>query len=151
VTNLQSLASSSTFQAGWTSAYVDNTSNLNLNSVAYGQITAGFTPDGRQRARLYVRLRRHERPDVHQRGHARHRGGADDHGQRAARRLLVLIWSSDIDTTTNDVYPMPPRSVRQAFGFYPRNWALYVSHNTVAALKSSGNAMYADHELAQYT
>lgn len=152
VTNLQALASSSNFTAGWTSAYVDNTSNLNLNSVAYGQITSGTTPTaGSVRCYVYAYDNSNSLTFTSA-GTPGTEGALTITDTEMLDGFLVLLWSSDVDTTTNDVYAMPPRSVRQAFGFMPRKWALYVSHNTVAALKAtSGSSFYVDHELRQYT
>jgi hypothetical protein len=64
---------------------------------------------------------------------------------------FILLWSSAIDTTTNDNYTMPPRSIAQAFGAVPRKWALYIAHDTVATLRASLNAVYADPILGAYT
>lgn len=151
VTNLHSLASSSTFQSGWTSAYVDNTSNLNLNSIVYGQIVAGTTPTAGS-VRVYAfAYDGTNAPSFHSSGTPGTEGALTITDGEQLDATLVYLWSSAIDTTTNDTYTMPPRSIRQAFGFLPRKWGIYIAHDTVAALKSSGNAIYVDHELAQYT
>lgn len=152
VTNLHGLASSSTFQAGWTSAYVDNTTNVNVNSVAYGQVTSGTTPTaGSVRCYAYA-FDGTNSLTFTSAGTPGTEGALTITGSEQLDGYLILLWSESINTTTNVVYPMPPRSIRQAFGFEPRKWALYVSHNSVAALKTvSGNAFYVDHEIGQYT
>ncbi len=151
VTNLQSLASSSTFQSGWGSAYEDNTTNLNINGVVYGQITAGTTPTaGSVRAYTYAYDGTNAQT-FSSAGTPGTEGTLTITDSEQLDAFLTLLWESDVDTTTNDVYTMPPRSIRQAFGFMPRKYAVYIAHNTVATLKSSGNAMYADYELNQYT
>lgn len=152
VTNLQSLASSSTFQSGWTSAWIDNTSTLALNSMAMVAITAGTNPTaGSVRVYVYAEFPDGTDPDLFSSGTEGVEGAVTIHDAEQLSASFVLLWSSDIDTTTNDVYTMPPRSIRQAFGFMPRKWAFYIAHDTVAALKSSGNAIQVDHEIAQYT
>lgn len=151
VTNLQSLASSSTFQSGWTSAYIDNTTNLNVNSVVYGQIVAGSSPTaGSVRVYAYA-FDGTNTPNIFSSGTPGTEGAATVTDSEQLDASLVLLWSSAIDTTTNDIYVMPLRSIRGAFNFLPRKWAIYVAHDTVAALKSTTNALYADHELGQYT
>jgi hypothetical protein len=151
VTALQSLASNSTFTSGWGSAWIDNTTNLNLNSIVYGQIVAGTTPTAGS-VRVYaLAFDGTNTPDVYSSGTEGTEGAVTIHDTEQLDASFILLWSSSIDTTTNDVYTMPPRSIRQAFGFLPRKWALYVAHDTVAALRSTLNALYVDHELRQYT
>lgn len=152
VTNLQSLASSSTFLSGWTSAWIDNTSNLNLNSAVFGVIASGTTPTaGSVRVYAYPAGGSDglSAPSIFSSGTPGTEGAATVTDSEMLDSFMVQLWSSSIDTTTNDNYPMSHRSIRQAFGFLPRKWALYVAHDTVAALKSSGSAFYVDHELLQ--
>lgn len=151
VTNLQSLASSSSFSAGWTSAWIDNTSVLALDYIVTAAIASGTTPTAGS-VRVYVYAQHSDgstSPGISSAGTPGTEGTLTitDTEQRDAS--LVLLWSSDVDTTTNDVYTMPPRSIAQAFGCVPRKFAIFVAHDTVAALKSSGNAVYADPILEQ--
>jgi hypothetical protein len=151
VTALQGLASSSSFLSGWTSGYVDNTTNLNVNSVVYGQIVSGTTPTaGSVRVYAYA-FDGTNTPDLFSSGTEGTEGAATVTDSEQLDASLVLLWSSSIDTSSDQPHPMPPRSIRQAFGFMPRKWALFVAHDTVAALKTSLNAIYVDHELGQYT
>lgn len=151
-TNLQSLASSSSYLSGWTSAWIDNTSNLALNQMVSVQITAGTNPTaGTVRVYAYASFDGTNSPDIFSSGTEGTEGAATVTDAEQLDASLVLLWESDVDTTTNDVYTMPPRSARSIFGFVPRKWALYVAHNTVAALKSSGNAAYVDEEIMQST
>lgn len=152
VTNLQSLASSSTFLAGWTSAWIDNTSTLALNSIVTGSIVSGTTPTaGSIRVYAYAEFPDGSDPDLFSSGTEGTEGAATIHDSEQLDASLVLLWSSSVDTTSDQHHPIPPRSIRQAFGFMPRKWALFVAHDTVAALKSSGNVIHVDHEIAQYT
>lgn len=152
VTNLQGLASSSTFQAGWTSAWIDNTSTLALNSIVTGSIVPGTTPTaGSIRAYVYAEFPDGSDPDLFSSGTEGVEGAATIHDGEQLDASFVYLWSSAVDTTSDQHYPIPPRSIRQAFGFMPRKWALYIAHDTVAALKTSGNVIHVDHEIAQYT
>lgn len=153
VTNLHSLASSSSFQSGWTSAWIDNTTTLAEDYLVSGQIVSGTTPTAGS-VRVYAYAQHSDgstAPDLFSSGTEGTEGTATVHDGEQLDASLVLLWSSSIDTTTNDAYSMPPRSIKQAFGAVPRKFAIYVAHDTVAALKSSGSAFYADPILGQYT
>lgn len=153
VTNLQSLASSSTFLAGWTSAWIDNTSVLADDYLVTGNIAAGSSPTAGS-VRVYAYAQHSDgstAPDLFSSGTEGTEGAATVHDTEQLDSGLILLWASDIDTTTNDNYTMPPRSIKAAFGAVPRKWALFVAHNSVAALRSSVNAFYADPILHQYT
>lgn len=151
VTNLQGLASSSTFQSGWTSAWIDNTSTLALNSMVTGLIVSGTTPTaGSVRLYAYAEHPDGSDPDLFSSGTEGTEGAATLHDSEQFCGM-VFLWSADIDTGTDNPHPIPPRSIRQAFGFMPRKWALYVAHDSVAALKTSLNVIHVDHEIQQYT
>ncbi len=153
VTNLQSLASSSAFTSGWTSAWIDNTSVLAQDYLVTLNIAAGTTPTAGS-VRVYAYAQHSDgstAPDVFSAGTEGTEGTATITDAEMLDASFVLLWSSSIDTTTNDNYTMPARSIAQAFGQVPRKWALYVAHDTVAALRSTVNAAYADPILNQYT
>lgn len=153
VTNLNSLASSSTFLAGWTSAWVDDSAVNAFDYEVSGQITAGTTPTaGSVRVYVYaIHADGATAPTINSAGVAGAEGAFTITDTEQLDASLILLWSSDIDTTTNDVYAMPNRSIAQAFGLVPLKWALFVTHNTVNALKSSGQNFYYTPLLAQYT
>ena len=117
VTNLQSIASSSTFVAGWTSAWIDNTSVLALDYLVTANIAAGTTPTAGS-VRVYAYAQHSDgstAPDLFSAGTEGTQGTATitDAEMLAS---FVLLWSGDVDTTTNDNYTMPARSIAQAFG-----------------------------------
>lgn len=155
VTNLQSLASNSTFTTGWTSAWVDDTSITALDYEVSGQISAGSSPTAGS-VRVYVYALHADgstAPDLFSTGTEGTEGsGTVIHDTEQLAASFILLWSSDIDTTTNDVYTMTSRSIKAAFnGVVPLKWALFVAHDTVAALRSSANAFYYTPIIAQYT
>lgn len=151
VTALQSLASSSTFVSGWTSDWIDNTSVLALDYLVSAAFELGTTPTaGEIRVYAYAEHPNGDDPDLFGSGTEGSQGAVTVHDTEMLSGL-VLLWATDTDTTTNDPHEMPPRSIRAAFGEVPRKFALYVAHNTVAALRSSGQAVYADPVLQQYT
>jgi hypothetical protein len=154
VTNLQSLASNSTFTSGWTSAWIDNTSVLALDYLITANIAAGTTPTTPCSVRVYAYSQHSDgstAPDLFSSGTEGTEGAATVHDTEILDSGLVLLWSSDIDATTNDNYTMPARSIAAAFGQVPRKFALYIAHNCTAALRSSLNAVYADPILNAYT
>lgn len=153
VTNLQSLASSTGFTSGWTSAWIDNTSVLAVDYLVSGNIAAGTTPTAGS-VRVYAYAQHSDgstAPDIFSAGTEGTEGTATVTDSEQLEASLVLLWSSSVDATTNDNYTMPPRSIAGAFGQVPRKWALYIAHDTVAALRSTLNAVYADPILNAYT
>lgn len=152
VTALQSLASNSTFTSGWTSDWIDNTSVLALDNLVSANIVAGTTPTaGSVRVYAYAEFPDGTDPDIFSSGTEGSQGTATIHDTEQLNASFVLLWSSDIDTTSDQAYPSPPRSIAAAFGQLPRKYAIYVAHDTVAALKSTLNALYVDPVLSQYT
>lgn len=153
VTNLQSLASSSTFIGGWTSNWIDNTTVKAVDYLVTANIAAGTTPTAGS-VRVYAYAQHSDgstAPDLFSAGTEGTEGTATVHDTEILDSGLVLLWSSAIDTTTNDNYPMPPRSIRQAFGEVPRKFAIFIAHDTVAALRSTLNAVYLDPIIPAYT
>lgn len=152
VTALQSLASSSTFLSGWTSDWIDNTTVLALNYLVSANIASGTTPTaGSVRVYAYAEQPDGADPDLFSSGTEGTQGAVTIHDTEHLENSFVLLWSGSIDTTTNDPHPMPPRSIRQAFGEVPRKFAIYIAHDSVAALQSTLNALYVDPILNQYT
>lgn len=152
VTALQSLASSSTFQSGWTSDWIDNTSVLALDNLVSAAIVSGTTPTaGSCRVYAYAEQPDGTDPDLFSSGTEGVQGAVTLHDSEQLDASMVLLWSSNIDTTSDQAHPMPPRSIAQAFGQVPRKYAIYIAHDTVAALKSTLNALYIDPVLEQYT
>ncbi len=154
VTNLQSLASSSSYTSGWTSAWIDNTTTLALDYLVTANIAAGTTPTTPCTVRVYAYAQHSDgstAPDVFSSGTEGTEGAATVTDTEQLAASFVLLWESDIDATTNDNYTMPPRSIAAAFGQVPRKFALYIAHNCTAALRSTTNAVYLDPVLQQYT
>lgn len=152
MTNLQSLASSSTFLSGWSSDWIDNTSVLALDNLVSAAIVSGTTPTaGSVRVYVYAEQPDGTDPDLFSSGTEGAQGAATIHDAEQLEASFILLWSSSVDTTTDQAHPMPPRSIAQAFGQLPRKYAIYVAHDTVAALKSTLNAVYVDPILQQYT
>lgn len=148
VTALHSLASSSTRTAGWTSAWIDNTTTLALDYLVSGEfkVNNSVAPTDKKSIEVYAYASYDgtAAPDLFSSGTEGTEGAATVHDEEQRDCGMVLLWSATNDTGTGEVYSMPPRSIRQAFGFVPRKFALFVTHDTGQALHSAGNALYDD-------
>jgi hypothetical protein len=156
VTALQSLASSSGFTSGWSSGTIDNTSELATDRLIAANLFGGTTPTaGEIRVYAYAALSvvggTTIWPDLFSSGTEGTEGAVTLHDTENLDSGLVQLWSSAVDTSTDGPYPMPPRSLRQAFESVPPKCALYITHNTVAALKSTLQAVYDTPVMDQYT
>lgn len=135
-TDLNSLAASSTWVAGFASAAVDNTSNLYVDALLAGRFKAGTTPTAGQ-IQVWVGAVLNDTPtypDVFT-GSA----GAKTVTSQDIRNSIMNIGAGMItDTTTGRVYEFAPFSVASLFGgIMPNIWWVWVTHSMVAALDSS--------------
>jgi len=138
VTNLHSLGSSTTLVAGWSSALVDNTTNLYLDYLVSGKITAGTGLSDLKEIRVYAvaMLDDSTWPDAID-GTQGAKTLTDEEIRDGFCKLLTVIST---DTGAGDVYYFGPCSVAQAFGgVCPAKFCIFIVHNTGAALSSSGN------------
>lgn len=156
-TNLDGLGSSSSFVAGWTSDAIDNTSELATDFLISGQFqveSSGLTA-GEIRVSAYGA---HNPtgpvwPDLFSSGTEGAEGAATISDTEVRDSAFAPLWSTVTDTSASRVYPMPPRSIREAFGNVPPLFALFVAQSTVAALETTSdpNVMYYTPILYQYT
>jgi len=138
------IASSTTFVAGWTSGTIDNSTNLDLDLWISGNFTAesaGLTA-GQIRVYLYTEDEDNSWPDLFSAGTEGTEGTATVHDTEVLDSGMYLLWSTVTDTSASRVYTMPQTSVQARIGFTPRKCALFVAHSMVAALETSGNAIY---------
>lgn len=137
---LTSLATSATFITGREGTAVSNTTNKYLDYLIGGKITTdGSSPTaGEIRIYGYGRVADSVYPDG--------LDGTDDangNSRTSAEILnaaLPLLSSTATDTTAGRVYWFQPVSLAAAFGnLVPKDFGLYVAHNTVANLNSTGS------------
>jgi hypothetical protein len=139
--SLASLASDTNLLAGRESTAVDNTTNVDLDHLVSGSIMVGTTPTANTLIQVWayayntITTGTPAYPDVFD--------GTDsaetvtNSGVKAA--LLRLVASIDvIATTSNIAYYFPPTSIANLFGAMPQFWGIFVTHNCVAALNSTG-------------
>lgn len=132
-----SLASSSTWTAGYESDVVDNTTNKYLDYVIDGFYTAGTTPIANTEIRIYVVARWDGTnwPDVFD-----GTTGAETVTSEGVRdgfaRLGAVIR---VDSTTSDrAYPFAFTVASLFGGVCPPEFVLFTTHNMNAALNATG-------------
>lgn len=160
VSSLHSLAASSTWEAGWTSASVDNTTDEYSDFLVSGTFSthASNRQAGVINVWAYASLNDTPNwPDIFSSGTEGSQGAATVTDTEERDAAMVLIASIVVDNTASAVYTFPPTSLRRAFGLDhpPTHWALFVSQNaatsTNAGLASSGSAIYYTPVHDQYT
>lgn len=160
VTNLHSLASSQTWEAGWTSAAVDSASEAVIDYLVGATFTthASNRQAGSIKVFAYAALNDTPTwPDVFSSGTEGTEGAATVHDTEQRDGAMALIADLTVDNTASDPYPMRLRGINAYFetSICPQDWALFIAQNasttTTAGLAASGSAVYRTPVLAQYT
>lgn len=143
VTNLASIATSSTWVAGWVSALIDNTTDLDLDKLISGKFALGNSATaGEIRVYAFAMLDDTNWPDLLSAGTEGTEGTGTVHTTTIRDAAMVFVWgaSTRADPGTDDVYNMPPVSLAGAFGgVLPPKVALFVTHSTGVNLAASGH------------
>jgi len=157
VTNLHSLASSSTWIAGWCSASVNNTSNDYLDYLISGSFTTHAS--NRQAGVINVFVIGYDTtptiPAISSGTLGTEGTGAFADTYRR-NSLVRQIAGIEVDSTASAIYALPPTGIKQFFGDeLPPYWSLFVAQNasttTTAGLASSGSAIYYTPKHRRYT
>lgn len=141
VTNLNSLAASSTWMTGWESGAIDNTSDLYLDYKIGIKITVGGSnlQAGQIRVYLVGMLDDSTWPDVFD-GTESTESLTDTEMRDAMCKLAAM---TETDTGASGVYYMEVSSVAKVFdGNMPKKFVIYITHNahtSTNAIASSGN------------
>lgn len=138
VTNLHSVASSSTWIAGWESGAVDNTSNKYADYLVSAKITVAAASLAAGEIRVYAvgMLDDSTWPDVFD-GTESVETITDTEMRDAICKLGAV---SATDTTNSDVYYLGPFSVASLFGgVCPAKFVIFITHSTGQNLAASGN------------
>lgn len=143
VTNLASIATSSTWSAGWTSGTIDNTTNVYLDYLVSVKITLGTTLTAAEiRVYVYAMLDDSNWNDLFSAGTEGTEGTATIHDTELldGQAGLKLLGVMPTDTTNSQVYSLDPRSVAALYGgICPAKFAIFIAHSTNANLASSGH------------
>lgn len=158
VTNLHSLASSQTWIAGWSSASVTNTSNVDLDFLVGGTFTTHASNRQAGSINVYVIAALNDTPTwpTTASGTPGTEGALSFTAAEQLYSCARLLTSITVNNTASQVYAFPETSIASLFnGVAPTHWCLYVAQNasttTTAGLASSGSAMYYTRVIAQYT
>lgn len=156
-TNLDGIASSSTWVAGWTSGSVNNTSVLALDYLVSGQFQAESSGLSAGEIRVYAYAAFNDTPtwpDLFSAGTEGTEGTATLNDTTIRDSGIILLWQQTTDTDASRVYVMPPKSIAKAFeGSVPPYWALFVAQSTGTTLETTGdpNVLWYVPVLGQYT
>lgn len=157
VTNLHSLAADANYLAGWTSASVNNTSNLYFDYLYGGTFTTHASNRQAGYIFVYVIAALNDTPTwpATASGTIGTEGALSFTDSEERDSLCRLLTSIPVDNTASAIYTFPPTGIAQLFGIVPPYHALFVTGNaassTNAQLASSGSAIYYTPTLAQYT
>lgn len=158
VTNLHSLASSQDWLAGWSSASINNTSNLYLDYM-FG-LTFTTHASNRQAGfiNIYVIAALNDTPTwpAAASGTIGAEGALSFTDAEERDSLCRLLASIPVDNTASAIYAFPATAIAQLFGGQiPPYFALYISQNcsttTTAGLAAAGSAVYYTPITNQYT
>jgi hypothetical protein len=140
VTNLHSLAASSTHVTGWESAVIDNTSDLDVDKLISAKFTVASSSLAAGEIRIWIvpLLDDSTYPGGFDGTESAETTPLDDaNGTAAGARLAASIAT---DTTASQVYYCAPFSVAALFGgVLPAKFVVFVTQSTTQALASSGN------------
>ena len=138
---LASLASDTNLLSGRESAEVDNTSNGYQDYICSGFVTTGTSPTAAKQIEVWaIGYTGDDYPDVFDGTDSAETITSDD----IKNSVCVPVAIMSTNATSDRTYPFRTASIRGAFGgVLPSKFALFVVHNTGAAL----NATAGNHEL----
>lgn len=146
---LASLATSASLVAGRGSTSVSNITDVLLDALVSGYITAGTTlTAGFLEVWAYAQVDDTPTyPNV--------LDGTDSAETFASRDIMFASMKMAhriVTSTTNSVvYPVQPFSIARLFGGMPRRWGVFVTHSMVGALAASGHKLQYTPLISQYT
>lgn len=159
VTNLHSLASDSgSYLAGWSSASVNNTSNVYVDYLIGGTFTTHASNRAAGDIRVYVIGALNDTPTwpATASGTIGTEGALSFTDSEERDSLCIPLVTLTADTTASSILAFSPRGIAQLFnGAVPPYWALFVTQNvsttTTAGLAAAGSAIYYTPVTYQYT
>ncbi len=135
---LASLGTSSTFVAGREATAISNGTNLYDDVLVTGKITVGTTPTINTQIIVYAFEQLDDTitwPDVFTGSDA----AATLTSVGVGQGFLKPIASLNVDATTSDrAYPFTTYLAQYFGGNVPKNWSLFVTHNTGVNLNATG-------------
>lgn len=158
VTNLQSLASSQDWTAGWGSASISNLTDLNLDGLLGGTFTTHASNRQAGSINIYLIAALNDTPTwpASSSGTIGTEGAIAFTDTEERDAACTFLASITVDNTASAVMPFPMRAIAAQFGGeMPTHFVIFIAQNctttTTAGLASSGNALYYTGKLKQYT
>lgn len=158
VTNLHSLASSQDWNAGWSSASVNNTSNVYMDYLYGGTFTTHASNRQAGTINVYVIAALNDTPTwpATATGTIGTEGSLSFTDTEEKDSLCRLLTSITVDNTASAIYTFPATGIAQLFGgVVPPYHAIFVAQNcattTAAGLAAAGSAVYYTPVTYQYT
>lgn len=158
VTNLQSLASSQDWTAGWGSASISNLTDLNLDGLLGGTFTTHASNRQAGSINIYLIAALNDTPTwpASSSGTIGTEGAIAFTDTEERDAACTFLASITVDNTASAVMPLPMRAIAAQFGGeMPTHFVIFIAQNctttTTAGLASSGNALYYTGKLKQYT
>jgi hypothetical protein len=141
-TNLQSLATSSGLTTGWSSAVIDNTSNLSIDEEITGILKQGTSPTVGTTAEVWVWSILDDTPTYPDAITGSEASGialtSTNVKYAGAFKFGCLIT---FDATSSRLYPFS-FNLSQVFGLIlPKKWGLFITQASGVSLASSGNVV----------
>lgn len=133
-TNLAALASDTNLLAGWSSAVIDNTSNLSVTEKITGLIKMGTTPTVSTNVFIYLWSALDDTPT-----YPDTITGSEGTKTLTSTNVLnsgafKLADTITVDATTGRIYPFSIDVAQFFGGNMPKKYGLFIVHNCVAAL-----------------
>jgi len=136
-TNLDGIASSATWVAGWGSATIDNSSSLHQDYAIGASI---MVESGEIRMYLVAELNDSAYPDCLSAGTEGTEGTVTFTDTEIRDAVARLAARTATDTTASRVYTLQCPSVKKVFGgTCPRKFFIVITQSTGAALESTGD------------
>jgi hypothetical protein len=136
---IEGLATSSTWTAGYESAWIDNGTNLYLDYLFAGKVTVGTTPTTNTEIRIYTVMSIDDGttyPDVFDGTTSAET--ATSEGVRDSHSKLAAVLR--VDSATSDrPYPFAFSVGSLYGGVAPPDFALFTAHNTAVNLNATGS------------
>jgi hypothetical protein len=144
VTHLDSLASDTNLLAGWSSAVIVNSTNLSVTEKITGKLKTGASPTGNTNIFIYLWEALDDTPTYPD-------AITGSEAQITLTSLNVLnagafkfVGSILVDSTASRVYPFTVDVAQYFGGHMPKNYGVFIVHNTASNLDATQVVSRAD-------
>lgn len=137
VTNLKSLASSATWIAGWSSAVIANGTNLSVSEKITGLIKTGTSPTAGTNILVYIWSALDDTPTYPDTITGSEGTVSITSANVLATPAFKLGGVITVDATTGRVYPFSIDVASLFGGHMPKNYGVYIAHNTAVILDAT--------------